>query len=340
MEARRKGTVAKSNDLNSALVMLALCLVIPTAFASMARGFMTAIHDGLYAVPKDVAPLTMFREVLGMLRPTILGATMLLGAALFSGLVANFAQVGFVLSGEALQPNFGKLNPFEGFKRLASRTAFVEGLKAVLKCGLFGLVAYQVIAGNWQNLMGMPWLSPAAAATKLGGMAMAILFRITAIWVVLAALDYFFQRKQVDRQLRMTKDELKREMKEQEGSPEMKMAQMKFRRKLSRGRMIDRVPLADAIITNPTHFSVAIQYDRSSMHAPMVVAKGQDYLALKIREIARKHDVPIIPNPPLARQLYKQCEVGDFVPRDLFAAVAEILAFVYSTLKKVRPGPG
>jgi flagellar biosynthetic protein FlhB len=158
-----------------------------------------------------------------------------------------------------------------------------------------------------------------------------IALRIAATWLVVAGIDYFFQRKQVDRQLRMSKEEVRQEMKDAETSPELKMAQAR-RRRMNRGRMMEAVKTADAIITNPTHYSVAVKYKPGKDHAPMVVAKGLDLLALKIREIAKEHHIPIVPNPPLARALYKECELGDYVPRELFQGVAEVLAYVYKTI--------
>jgi flagellar biosynthetic protein FlhB len=156
--------------------------------------------------------------------------------------------------------------------------------------------------------------------------------KVGFVWLGLAGLDYFLQRKQTDKQLRMTKEEVKQEMKEMEGSPELRAAIAQRRRKLSR-RMMQAVKTADAVITNPTHYAIAIKYETGKMHAPQVVAKGVDLIALRIREVAKESKVPIVPNPPLARQLYKKCELGDYVPRELFQAVAEVLAYVYKTLR-------
>jgi flagellar biosynthesis protein FlhB len=185
-------------------------------------------------------------------------------------------------------------------------------------------------------LVGLGRLGAPQAAAVIGGLAHTVLLRVGIVWLVIAAVDYFFQRKEVDKQLMMTKDELKREMKEQEGSPEVKAAQYRRRRQLAKGSLASKLKSADVVVTNPTHFAVAIAYERSKMHAPMVVAKGQDYLALRIREFAKDLEVPVVENPPLARQLYRTCEVGDPVPRDLFGPVAEVLAYVYQTLRRVK----
>lgn len=335
-EARKKGTVARSVDLTNALVVTALALVLPSTLVAFGQGLMGGMRQGLLSLPTDLSTGSMSRYTWGLLQPAVVSVLPLILTALAVGLAANFAQVGFVMSGQALTPSLQKINPLEGMKRLFSSRAAVDALKAALKALLFAYIAYSAVSSNWNQLIGLAWMKPAAAMSAVGSVLETILIRVAITWLILAALDYLFQRKQTNKQLMMTKDELKREFKEQEGSPELKMAQAQRRRKLSKGRMMDRVKTADAVITNPTHFAVAISYDRSKDAAPIVVAKGQDYIALKIREVATKHRVPIVPNPPLARALYKQCEVGDFIPRQMFQAVAEVLAYVYRTIKGIR----
>jgi flagellar biosynthesis protein FlhB len=271
-----------------------------------------------------------------LLYPGLIAIGPLVLCLMVVGLAVNFAQVGFVLSAEAMKPSWEKVNPFSGFKRLFSARTTFEGVKAVLKLFLFSWIAYAAVMGQWSELANLSYLPPSQAAAKVGAVVHTVLVRIAAVWLVLAVADYIFQRKQLDKQLRMTKDELKREMKEQEGSPEIKAAMFHRRRKLLRGGLAKRMKEADVVVTNPTHFAVALKYKRNEHHAPVVVAKGQDYLALKIREIAGQEDVPIVENPPLARALYKNCEVGDFIPRDMFGAVAEVLAYVYKSVKGAR----
>lgn len=335
-DARKKGTVARSVDLTNALVITALVIVLPSTLVSFGTGLMGGMKQGLATMPMDVSSGSLSRYSWGLLQPAIGALAPLVLTALVVGLASNFAQVGFVMSGESLTPSFQKINPLEGFKRLFSSRAVVEALKASIKALLFGYIAFSVVSSRWNDVIGLSWMTPSAAASTVGSILQTIFTRVAICWLVIASLDYLFQRKQTNKQLMMTKDELKREFKEQEGSPELKMAQAQRRRKLSKGRMMDRVKSADAIITNPTHFAVAVSYDRSKDAAPIVVAKGQDYLAQKIREVATSSRVPIVPNPPLARALYKQCEVGDFIPRHLFQAVAEVLAYVYRTVKGVR----
>ncbi len=335
-EARRKGTVTKSVDLTSAIVLFALALVLPSAASRFGTGLMDSVRLGLGTVPKELSTASCSRFALAVLQPALGGLVPVVATAFAVGLLANFAQVGFVFSLESLSPTLEKLNPLTGFKRLVSARAGVEGIKASVKAVLFGYIAFSAIAGNWERLIGLSWMTPLAAVAQVGMMIHGIFLRVAVAWLCIAALDYFFQRKQTDKQLRMTREELKREFKEQETAPEIKAVQSQRRKKLAKGRMMDRVKTADVVITNPTHFAVAVKYERNKTMAPVVVAKGQDYLALKIREVAIANRIPIVPNPPLARSLYKQCEIGDFIPRDMFQAVAEVLAYVYKTVRGLK----
>lgn len=335
-DARKKGTVAKSTDVTNAIVLIVLVLVLPMTVVRIGQSLMVSMNKSMSSIPLDLHPATIGKYFWNAAQPAMISMLPFIIAAIVAGLAANFAQVGFVISPEAMKPSFSKINPMQGAKRLFSRHVIMEGGKATVKCFLFGYLAYNAIAAEWPHLVTISALTPADALSVVGGVLKTILVRMTVVWLVLGAIDYFFQRKQTNKQLMMTKEEVKQEYKEMETSPELKGARMQRARKLMKSRMKQAVATADAIITNPTHFSIAIKYEPGKMHAPQVVAKGQDYLALRIREIAGEHKVPIIPNPPLARQLYKKCEVGDYVPRDLFSAVAEVLAYVYQTLGKVR----
>lgn len=334
-QARRKGTVAKSQDLNSALMICAMVVALPPIMVGLGEAFRRSFIGSLQGVPDEVTPTTMLQFGWSQISAPMMAFLPLVAVIMGVGLVANFAQVGFVMSAEAIQPKFAKLNPIEGLKRMFSARATVEGLKALLMSLLFGYLAWTCVRGRWDELVGLAGVPAHVMLSTVGSLLHTILIRVGIAWLVLAAADYLFQRKQTEKQLRMTKQEVKQEMKEQEQSPELRMAMMRQRRRTSR-RMMQAVREADAIITNPTHFSVAIKYEPGKTYAPQIVAKGQDLIALRIREIAKEHGIPIVPNPPLARQLYKKCEVGDFVPRELFQAVAEVLAYVYRTVKSVR----
>lgn len=335
-DARKKGTVAKSIDLNSALLMVILIVMMPAIVAGFGRAFTTSLKTGFSTMPMDVSFGSMTRYIWTVASPGLIALAPLLGIAMVVGVASNLGQVGFMMSTEAISPKLEKLNPLNGLKRLLSKDSIVETIKASVKTALFAYIAWKVISDNWGTILYLSWNTPQNALSRIGSLIYTVFMRISVVWLALAAIDYFYQRKRVDKQLMMTKQEVKQEFKEIEQSPELKGAMHRMRRKLSRMRMSDAVKSADVILTNPTHFSVALKYDPQKMHAPMVVAKGADLLAFRIRELAKKSRVPILENPPLARQLYKKCEVGEFVPRELFQAVAEVLAYVYRTIKKVR----
>ncbi len=335
-EARKKGTVTRSIELVHSLVLIGLLASLPMLLPGIASGMRSTVSIGLGHFPTNLQTGDMLNHVAAISLPSLLAFLPLLGVIVFMSVGANMAQVGFLVSTEAIQPKFAKINPLNGVKRLFSMQAGMEGLKAMAKTALFGFLAYQVVAANWPLLLTLSYYTPIEATAIVGDILRTIIVRVAMAWLVLAAVDYFFQRKQIDKQLKMTKEEVKQEMRQNEQSPEIRAAMAQRRRRLLRGRTAQAVRSADVIITNPTHFAVALKYDRDSMHSPQVVAKGADFLAAKIRELAEESKVPIVPNPPLARQLYKRCEVGDFVPRELFQAVAEVLAYVYSTLKKVK----
>jgi flagellar biosynthetic protein FlhB len=327
-EARRRGTVAKSSDLTSSLVMLSLLIALPSAMVLLGQGMMVGMRDALERQPAivDMADITRFS--IATIHPMLPGFLIIVVVCMGVGLVANFAQVGFKFSPEALIPNFGKLNPLAGFKRMFSAQAGFEALKAALKSLVFGWLAYSALANTRYEYAELTLLPTYIALSIVGRSIRSMAWRVVLAWATLAAIDYFFQRQQTEKQLRMTKDEVKREFKESEGSPEVKQARMQRRRRMKR-QMMKAVETADVIVTNPTHYAVAIKYDSGLAPAPQVVAKGADLIALRIREEAAKHHIPIVPNPPLARELYRQCEIGDFIPKELFQAVAEVLAFVY-----------
>lgn len=333
-EAREKGTVAKSVELSGALTLLVASALLPGVVQGIGAGIWSAFHKAAVSAPSLMSPQSVTLSTFGLALPVVLAMMPLLVTICGVGVASQFAQVGFVLSGEAMKPNFDKVNPLQGFKRVFSSRALMEGAKALAKMTVFGWVAYSAMNGEWARVSSLSWLTTAQSSAVVGSILHSVLLRVSMVWLVIAGADYFFQRKSIDKQLRMTKQELKQEMKDAEGSPELKVAIAKRRIKLLRSGMAKKVREADVVITNPTHFAIAVKYDRSAMHAPIVLAKGQDLIALKMREIAKDAKVPIVENKPLARALYKLCEPGDFVPRDLFGPVAEVLAYVYKIAKK------
>lgn len=335
-DARKKGTVAKSSDLTNSIALFAAVLAAPMIFRSLVVGFQQCITDGISQANDYISFAHIERAVIMAVSPIAIPLLSLVMLLMALGLSVSTAQVGFTLSAESMTPSWEKINPLQGFKRLFSTALIFEAGKAFAKSLVFALLAYAVIASSWGKIMALGFLSPIASLQVGQGIIQVVALRIVFLWLIISGFDYYYQKKRIDKQLRMTEEEVKREMKEMEQSPELKMAFAMKRRKMAKGRMMQSVKTADAIITNPTHYAIAVSYDPKKHTAPLVVAKGADFLAAKIREIAEENEVPIVPNPPLARALYRQCEVGDPIPRDLFQPVAEVLAYVYKTLDKYR----
>lgn len=335
-EARRQGTVAKSQDLVGALGGLVLLMVLPAAGASIGRGAVTAVHAGYSRLPINPSFNDLAGQAMRTASSMVGGLFVLLFAVMAVGVIANVAQIGFKMSPEALTPSLAKLNPIAGVQRLLSKAGAVETGKGTFKTVVFGLLACSVLRSAWPQLMTLGGADLGASFEVVTGILKMVAMRIVPAWLALAALDYFFQHKRVNDQLKMTKEEVKQEMKDQQMSPEVMKERAKRARKLSQGSMMKAIKTADVVVTNPTHFAVAIKYEHGKNAAPVIVAKGVDFLAAKIREEAKAHRVPLVPNPPLARALYKQCEIGDPVPHELFKAVAEVLAYVYRTLRRVQ----
>ena len=335
-EARKKGTVAKSMDMISASVFIAILMAGPMIIRMGFQGFEKGFQASLRTASLEPTIANFSHSGMATIQPMFPALAMLMAVAMLVGLVGNFAQVGFSFSLEAMTPNFKKINPANGLKRLFGKPALFDLAKSVVKLFLFSYMVFTAIRDNWGAISNIWGLTPIGSLSVIGGIIRTILFRVAFLWLVLAVADFVFQKKQVNDQLKMTKQEVRQEMKDAEASPELKGARMRQARKFSRMRMAQAVKAADVIITNPTHFAVALSYNQGKSHAPVVVAKGVDHLALKIREIAKEAKVPIVENRPLARALHKQCEVGDFVPRELFQSVAEVLAYVYRMTKKVK----
>lgn len=335
-DVHKKGQAAKSTDLVQALSLLASAIMAPWVVSSMIETMLKALRSSEMRTPTHITADGAMKWITELALPVTGLGLMLIGVLMALGVGASMAQVGLMFSPEPLKPTWEKISPLAGAKRLFSKRALFEGLKALFKLFVFSWIVYAAVSASWDKLLMLPSLTPGAAAAHAGTIAQTIMWQLALTWLALAALDFFFQRKEFDNQIKMTKYELKQEMKEQEGSPEIRMARMQRRRRLAQGSLAKRLKEANVLVTNPTHFAVALKYDRSQMHAPMVVAKGQDYLALKMREIAADIDLPMVENRPLARALYKDCEPGDYVPRHLFAGVAEVLAYVYKTTQKVK----
>ncbi|MEB3198138.1 MAG: flagellar biosynthesis protein FlhB [Candidatus Sericytochromatia bacterium] len=328
-EARKKGNIARSMDVNTAVVLLAAITGIRLQFDDMGTRLLDLAREAFSVFPRDDMTVGMLHRVfvtLGWEFFLIVGPCllMLMGA----GLVANYLQVGVIFTTEPLRPSLEKINPIAGFKRILSLRSVVEVLKAIVKMIVVAIIAYRTIEDRYDQLVATVLMDREGVAWLYGDLAWTIGWRAVLALVFFAALDFFYQRWEYERGLRMTKQEIKDEAKQSEGDPIVRGRIRRAQREAARRRMMADVPSATVVVTNPTHVAVALKYDRDSMVAPVVVAKGLDLIAQRIKTIAAEAGVPMIENVPLARELYRRLEIQDEIPEDLYAAVAEILVMV------------
>lgn len=334
-EAREKGQVAKSMDLSAAFGLLAGLLLLHWYGPTILEGFMSLMRESFHldALPSDgrlaleVALGMFMRHAAGLLMPFLLVLAVV-------AIAVNLAQVGFVFSGHSLTPSLGKLSPISGFSRLVSKRTAVRLVMSLSKVGVIALAAYYTIRAFLPRLLTLPGLD-FVEVIGLGANLMYLLgLRLAAVLLVLAVIDYVYQKYQMLQDLRMTKEEVREELKRMEGDPIMRQRRRQVARQLAMQRMSQAVPKADVIVTNPTELAIALKYDHENMPAPKVVAKGAGYMAQRIRDLANEHGVPIVERKPLAQALYKACDIGDYVPADLYRAVAEVLAYVFELAGK------
>ncbi len=341
-DARKEGQVAKSREIANGLGLLSVFLVLKLWVGHMGYQFMN-VFSAIYEMIPDVVtfwhgnmPQTdvnlVFRKM--MLEAIIIMAPLLLiGFAV--AFISDVAQVGWKPTGKPMQPKFSKLSPISGFKRIFSANAIVELIKSLLKIGLIVYICYNYLKDKWTLLYTLYDMDLTQAIALISETVTDLGIRISLIYMVIAAADFIYQKYKFSKDMRMTKQEIKEEYKQQEGDPQVKGKIRQKMREVSQRRMMQNLPQADVVITNPTHYAVAIKYDPEVADAPIVIAKGEDHLAAKIKEIARENKIEIVENKPLARMLYANVDVGQAVPPELYQAVAEVLAFVYHLQGKV-----
>jgi len=339
-EAREEGQVARSPEVLTAFVLGAGVLGVWLGAGHLYRELAGLTLDvirlggGLDLRPDTAAALALrvFRALLSGLAPVFL-------AALVGGVAGNVVQVGFLVSFKAIEPNPDRINPISGFGNLFQWAKVVDLAKSLLKVVAVGWAAYLALRGRLWEFPALAGVPPRTLLEfLLAKVAFPILRNVLLVYVAIALLDYAFQRWQFEKKIRMTKQEIKDEYKETEGDPLIRSRIRTLQREMARRRMMAEVPRSDVVITNPTHFAVALRYVPEEMDAPQVTAKGADRVAEKILELAREHGVPVVEDPPVARALYRQTEPGDRVPADLFQAVAEILAHVYRLTGRIPGG--
>lgn len=331
-DARQKGNVPRSADLVAAGSLLAVAVVLArTGGASVVR-LQQRVADGLRELG-TTADLTVSPDTLltivrddALLLGTVVAPVM--ATAALAGLAGNLVQSGWVFAPERISFDLTRLSLANGFSRFAPAQAGITVLKALLAVSVVSSVMWSLGNGALAQAPQLAWMSPGAAAVEGWRIIWRLLLQGGLALVLLAGADMGWQWWRYYQSLKMTKQELRDEAKSSDGNPEIKARVRRIQREMTRKRMLAAVKTATVVITNPTHFAVALEYQRGVMTAPVVVAKGQDHLAAKIREIAREHGIPIIENKPLAQALFKGAEVGDAIPADLFGAVAEVLAYL------------
>jgi flagellar biosynthetic protein FlhB len=338
-DARRKGQIPRSRELSAAAVTLvggaALYLLggqITGQMAEMMRRSLALSRD-------EATDATYMLPALGNAAADGLWLSMpVLGLITLAAIIAPLALGGWSFAGQAMMPQFSRLNPIEGIKRMFAMRSLVELAKALAKFGVVATIATIVLWNDAPALMALgrePLQQAIGHAVQLSGKALLV---ISAGLLIIAGIDVPYQLWQYAKQMRMSREEIREEYKESEGSPEVKGRIRQMQQQLARQRMMQEVPKADVVVVNPTHFAVALKYDDKRMRAPIVVAKGVDLMAAKIREVAGEHAVPIFEAPPLARVLYRNVEIGDEIPSALYVAVAQILTYVFQLRVAKRAG--
>jgi flagellar biosynthetic protein FlhB len=336
-EARKQGQVARSVELSSAVALLVGFWILSSSGPRLVTAMRTLIERGLERLTEgDITMSTLQSGMLTAGQLVMQALAPLILAMVGVAIGVNVAQTRGLVSLHLIKPDLGKINPISGFKRLFSMRGFVQLLKSLAKLAVVGLVVYQAISANLDLMLATSRMTLSAGLGQIAQLALTIGLRVALVMLVLAVLDYVYQRRQFYKSLRMTKQEVKEEAKLQE-NPELRGRIRQRMREVAIRRMMAAIPKADVVITNPTHLAVALRYDKDKMQAPQVVAKGQRLIAERIKELARQHGVPLIENKPLAQALYQSVEIGQEIPVSLYQAVAEVLAFVYRLKRGSRP---
>ncbi len=333
-EAREKGNVPRSNEVNSAAILLISCLGFVLFGKYMFDGVLILMHN-IYSdfstIEVTTTNLPRMSENLGLNFAFLIGPFML--CLMIAGVAANVIQSGTTFSMKSIQPKLEKINPFAGFKRLFSIRSFVELMKNIIKMVIIFLIGYITIKGEFNEFFDLANQDVGQIMAFIGILSLKLFLRIGLIFIILAIMDFAYQKYEYEKNLKMTKQEIKEEYKQSEGDPLIKSRIRSIQREQARRRMMNEVPKADVVIVNPVHVAIALKFNPEEMSAPVVVAKGMRKIAQKIKEIAQKHNIPIIEKPIVARLLYKSAEVGHEIPVELYQVVAEILASVYQMKK-------
>ncbi len=330
MEAREKGNVARSTEVNSVLVLAAGLLLLRAFSGRMFRQLHDLFRNSLSVVKNPEMNAGKLLEIFEysvteaalILLPVVIGIMVV-------GVFANVMQFGMILTGKPLEPKLEKINPISGFQRLFSMRSLVELVKNLLKIAIIGAVAYVTIRGEFATMLKLTSAPVGAIWMYLLTVGFDITLRVALVLAIIAILDYAYQRYEYEKKMKMTKQEVKEERKQMEGDPQVKSRMRSLHVEMARRRMMDEVPKATVVVTNPTYIAIAIRYEAGQMQTPQVVAKGKRIIAERIKQLARDNHIPIVEDKPLARAMYDKVQIGDDIPVEFFTAVAEILAYVY-----------
>jgi len=334
-EARQEGNVPKSVEFNSVFILLfaivSLYFISGQLLSKLSHGFtifyQEIAHFQLTDTSLQYYALLGVKSMIGLILPFLLVVTIV-------GVLVNVVQVGFLFTPKSITPDIKRINPISGFKRYATARPYVDLIKGILKIIILAWITYRTLKTHERDFFLLAQKEIIDIVMFIGKVMFLIAMKTTAALFVLAVFDLIYQRRQYKKDLRMTKQQIKEEMKQAEGDPEIKRQIRSIQLSKARERMMDLVKEADVVITNPTHLAVALKYDTDTMSTPVVVAKGARLIAEKIKAIAKEHNIPVLENKPLARSLFKLCEVGAEIPFELFHAVAEIFAYVYQLKNK------
>jgi len=335
-DARKKGQVLQSREITASIGLLAVFLGLK-AFSGYIFGEISLFMERIYT---EYIPMDELYSYSGLYNLMIDAGLVLLktvapvlAIALVAVLVSSYAQVGFLFTTETLKLKLDKINPLKGFKRIFSMQSTIQLTKSAIKVVIVSNLGYTYLIEEQHNILQLMDMDITAIAVYIGSTVVNIAVRMCIALLLLSLVDYLYQWWEFEKSLKMSKQEVKEEYKQLEGNPEIKSRIKQKQRQISMRRMIHDVPKADVVITNPDHYAVAIKYDEKVDEAPVVIAKGQGFIAQRIKEVARENDIQLVENKPLARALYSAVEVGEAIPRELYQAVAEVLAYVYSMKK-------
>ncbi|MBF0368478.1 MAG: flagellar biosynthesis protein FlhB [Magnetococcales bacterium] len=330
-DARNKGQVATSREVGTAFLFLAATGL----FYFQGRSLWNALQEKLRfflggAISNELTEYGVVLLLQDLVKAVVLDLAPFFIVFVVMALMGSILQNGFMISFEALKPKFSKLNPITGFKRLFSMRSLVELLKSIMKMTVISLAVWYALKDSSDKILGLAATSLEDMITFMADDIIQVMWLVTLAFIFLALIDFIYQKFEYIKGLRMSKQEVKDEQKQMEGDPLIKGRIRQIQREMAQRRMMDEVPQADVVLTNPTHYSVALRYTAGEMSAPKVVAKGTGHIALRIRELAKENGVPLVENPPLARNLYQGVDLDQAIPAEYFKAVAEVLAYVFS----------